>query len=622
MLVCFCDNVPRSADPTGTKKLRAQLRKLFALQLNAMRTRLRAAVIDQNCLCLASDKVATSLPKEVCAASFDEHLKMLHAFPINAMLDLLKAATVSGIKAIGTPADVDHTLIYQVWVRNEVDGIVAALKQKLARIAIDVMIVRMSKAKAFRVMSAEFDKIGTRFDALANTVVVKLHNLGRIEALRSQGVEYYGIDAERVIDAPKKRKLTYTKPSLRFVKWQTAGDEKVCPRCEDLEGQVFTYAEVIGLLPIHLNCVPGDSLVSPVGRIAAASKRAYEGDLIVIRTAAGNELKITPNHPVCTDLGWIGAQFLNVGSRVVCYSGSDSVFSGVSHNYKHVPTAIENIAKTLAKFGSSVRAPLNPVDFHGDVANGYVDIVYADGFLISNRSDFSFRQHAAKKLVEFRDSDLGTFQSLSALCSLPDAVLSAAYCGMRWFGKGLAFFRSAIVPIFAQVSSSSDCVSGGNLGFSLFRGHLAPAFEPSDAVSGSSFRHSHGFGARSNVGVCSLQMPLENVGAYAETFDEVRQRLPFGVVFDEVVELRRVKFSGFVHNLETSASCYLANNILVHNCRCAVTAFRPPHAKDAALHWEEKLHPRGGVGSRQGGKFVSKGAKFSAKPTTKARPWE
>lgn len=36
--------------------------------------------------------------------------------------------------------------------------------------------------------------------------------------------------------------------------WVTAGDDRVCPDCADLEGQVFTLEEVRGMIPLHPMC--------------------------------------------------------------------------------------------------------------------------------------------------------------------------------------------------------------------------------------------------------------------------------------------------------------------------------------------------------------------------------
>ena len=36
--------------------------------------------------------------------------------------------------------------------------------------------------------------------------------------------------------------------------WMTAGDDRVCPICASLQGQVFSLDEIEPLIPRHPNC--------------------------------------------------------------------------------------------------------------------------------------------------------------------------------------------------------------------------------------------------------------------------------------------------------------------------------------------------------------------------------
>ena len=35
---------------------------------------------------------------------------------------------------------------------------------------------------------------------------------------------------------------------------QTAGDDRVCSRCAELQGQVFTLDKIEGMIPVHPQC--------------------------------------------------------------------------------------------------------------------------------------------------------------------------------------------------------------------------------------------------------------------------------------------------------------------------------------------------------------------------------
>jgi len=107
-----------------------------------------------------------------------------------------------------------------------------------------------------------------------------------------------------------------------FVKgyqWMVTFDSKTCPTCQalsggafDFEGNPLEHSKVqikapTPYPPAHVNCLPADALVSTIGRVAAHSKRRYQGDLIILRAAGDLRLACTPNHPVLTDAGWLPA---------------------------------------------------------------------------------------------------------------------------------------------------------------------------------------------------------------------------------------------------------------------------------------------------------------------------
>ena len=67
---------------------------------------------------------------------------------------------------------------------------------------------------------------------LARTEIIRAHHVATINTYREAGVEGVRVLAE----------------------WRTAGDERVCERCEALEGQIFTLDEIEGLIPLHAQC--------------------------------------------------------------------------------------------------------------------------------------------------------------------------------------------------------------------------------------------------------------------------------------------------------------------------------------------------------------------------------
>lgn len=67
---------------------------------------------------------------------------------------------------------------------------------------------------------------------IARTEIIHAHAEGQLDAFEKLGVLQLGVKAE----------------------WVTAGDDRVCPQCLPLEGQIFTVEEARGKIPLHPNC--------------------------------------------------------------------------------------------------------------------------------------------------------------------------------------------------------------------------------------------------------------------------------------------------------------------------------------------------------------------------------
>lgn len=72
----------------------------------------------------------------------------------------------------------------------------------------------------------------TRAIIIARTEIIRAHHVATINTYREAGVEGVRVLAE----------------------WRTAGDDRVCERCEALEGRIFTLDEIEGLIPLHPQC--------------------------------------------------------------------------------------------------------------------------------------------------------------------------------------------------------------------------------------------------------------------------------------------------------------------------------------------------------------------------------
>lgn len=71
-----------------------------------------------------------------------------------------------------------------------------------------------------------------RADVIARTEIIRAHAEGQLDAFDRLGVSEIGVEVE----------------------WSTAGDERVCPECEDMEGKIFSVDDAHGMIPLHPQC--------------------------------------------------------------------------------------------------------------------------------------------------------------------------------------------------------------------------------------------------------------------------------------------------------------------------------------------------------------------------------
>ncbi len=116
---------------------------------------------------------------------------------------------------------------------TELEGVTAVMDQQMSRILAE----GLSQGSGPRTIARNLrDNVvtmtNTRALVIARTEIVRAHAEGQLDAFELLGVDEVGILAE----------------------WLTAGDERVCPECDALEGVVMTIEEARGLIPRHPNC--------------------------------------------------------------------------------------------------------------------------------------------------------------------------------------------------------------------------------------------------------------------------------------------------------------------------------------------------------------------------------
>jgi len=282
--------------------------------------------------------------------------------------------------------------------------------------------------------------------------------------------------------------------------------------------------------PFHPFCLPGDALITSAVNILAVSKRWYDGDMVVITTATGQRLTATVNHPVLTSAGWIPAGLLNVGGNVISRVIGESVagYSFVDDNHQHVPTSIAEIADAF--FASSKvttrEVPVSAEHFHGDGIASQVAVIGAYRELW-DRVDAETAKMGANLLFNLTHARAAGLFGKSALDQGLKTALGAFDGGVSICGECAPFF-------------SAELAHSDKAGLTSAPGCDASGLEPS----------------------------VYDVSTDAELARQIQNGATGAVFVDDIVDIKRYAFHGYVYNLQTSGGHYTCNDIVTHNCKC------------------------------------------------------
>lgn len=337
---------------------------------------------------------------------------------------------------------------------------------------------------------------------------------------------------------------------------------------------------------IHPNClVPGGTILAE--GIMAHSSRDYHGRVVRLITTGGDEITVTPNHPILTTKGFIAAGLLNEGDKIVKASGEYGRLMGEAPNNINVPTAIEDIPHSLVETCKcSARSVIgSTIDFHGDgVADGKVDIVFVDGFVkgecVSILSEpfieDAFPSAHSRRLAFLADS-VPDEVCMGALHSTNDIVSG---CGLISRVEGVSVDLEELSDIALRSSGClGDLSEGhsllmkrkhfgefGSVCFNKLRGDIVESF--------GSFGRSHSVVDECNKDGVNWYAEMCSHLSAGESLELERLQSLFGdngLVVDGLAHIDSFMYSGKVYNLQTECGFYAYNTIITHNCLHSLT---------------------------------------------------
>lgn len=304
------------------------------------------------------------------------------------------------------------------------------------------------------------------------------------------------------------------------------GAAEHCPGCVEqasLGWQPIGTLDPIGAEQCRTFCVVGETLIQSPG-IEAVYNRHYEGLVIELETSNGSRLTVTPNHPLLTDRGWVGAQFVNEDDCLIGGVLRKKMLFG-NPNVYDVPTPIANIFTALRDTNPHGlrRIVGSDIQFHGDGKATDVHVVFTDLALMNKRKP-AFVQPLHK--LNFSPADMMIFLRSAALKYFFGIFLAAP--GFVRFADICDFFSSGHFRIAHQLSFVTPPNSNAGL------------FEP---VSYNIPRH--------------IASQADGLLTFAKD-----------VTMNKVIGKSERIYVGHVYNLQTKTEWYIANGIISHNCQC------------------------------------------------------
>lgn len=169
------------------------------------------------------------------AESYDKGVRRARAEMRRIGVDFEQSAgeAAGEVRAIARPVHAQRVGAIFSRSLSELQGINDATAQQVTRVLSEGIAEGLGPRDIARRMVDRVDKIGRhRATLLARTEVIRAHHVATIEEYKRAEIQGVKVQAE----------------------FSTAGDSRVCPTCQGLEGNVYTLDDIQGIIPVHPNC--------------------------------------------------------------------------------------------------------------------------------------------------------------------------------------------------------------------------------------------------------------------------------------------------------------------------------------------------------------------------------
>ncbi len=130
------------------------------------------------------------------------------------------------------PVHADRAGLIYTRAYGELEGITARMSAAISRTLAQGIAEGRGMRELSKTLAEQVDVGIKRARVITRTEVINAHAEATLNSYTEAGLEGVTVEAE----------------------FTTADDNKVCPKCRDLEGRVYTIDEARGVIPVHPNC--------------------------------------------------------------------------------------------------------------------------------------------------------------------------------------------------------------------------------------------------------------------------------------------------------------------------------------------------------------------------------
>lgn len=314
---------------------------------------------------------------------------------------------------------------------------------------------------------------------------------------------------------------------------------------------------------VRTECLPGDQLVR-AAVVRAVHRRWYEGPMIEVVTESGRQFSATPNHPMLTRRGWIGAGKLHKGDDLIGSSREQAPSASSDEHVAGRPPTISEVFDSVAAIGIRERRATAEPDFHGDGLEGEVDIFRTDRpLLVGNFAPLS--EPLGKLLFTPSNEGRAPFCAhCGFLLPLPTAAQQCGFMGQTLSQAGL------VQPMDDQVVTGAQALSDAVDAFTGLE-TLDNFGSINVSTPGGVWSNESG-GAKAARCACCVDRTLYGGRAAGHALGDLERAQAREVQFDRVLRIEVRSFSGHVFNLTTAHGYYALDAAYTGNTAYAYNA--------------------------------------------------